>query len=87
MRLGSIYRKIRRFRSRALVVGSGIVFAVIPGCQEECSNVVFDAVEAALNSAIPAWFDLLTEEVDAGATETATTVLRDTINTLTTMLA
>ena len=84
MKLGSIHRRICRFRPLALIGGSGAVFAVIAGCKPEVVNIAADALEGGFLAGIPSFFEWLRQDTED--VESIPTVLLDTFNAISTML-
>jgi len=91
MMLGSIYRKVCRWPGLMLLAGGGTVFAVVPGCDPEVSNLLVDGLESAASTAatsiIQALFETVTRDSGGGAVDTVPTVMLDTLHHLATMLA
>ena len=89
--LGSIYRKVRRWPALVLLAGGGSVFAVVPGCDPEVSNILVNGLESAASTAatsiIQALFETVTQETSGGTVDSVPTVMLDTIQHLATMLA
>ena len=93
MRLRSTLRRVFRFRLLAVIGSGGFLLGSLPSCTQESLNRVWiDALEGAISSGLPSVFeairiDVLEEEETGGPTDVIPTVLRNTIDTLTTMKA
>jgi hypothetical protein len=92
MRLGRRNRKILGWRTLAVVASGAALFSVV-GCEGQVAGVVVDALNSALQTAIPALMDLLKADViNAGDGSTTTpgslpTVMNEVIRTAGFLLA
>jgi hypothetical protein len=62
MRLGTLYQKVFNYKTLAVLATGGVVL-LVTGCNEDTAGVFIDAMKAALNSAIPAFLDLVKEQM------------------------
>ena len=92
MRLGLAKKKPSIMKSLACLATGGFVLSVI-GCEGEVGGVFVDALEAALEAAVPGLMDLLREDVVNNGSDAPTdggslpTVMRQAVETLRMMLA
>jgi len=88
MILGSMYRRFRGLRPLALIGSGGLLLGALPSCEAEgLTSVWVDAIEGAINAAIPTLFEAIREDVGGETVDTIPTVLLNTVHGLTTMLA
>ncbi len=92
MRLGLAKKKFSLMRTLACLATGGTVLSVI-GCEGDTAGVMVDALEAALQAAIPGLMELLKADVVNDGSGTSTgggslpTVMHEAIQTVRMMLA
>ena len=76
-------QKISRFRLKVLsLLGAGTLFAAVPGCDPDVTNIFVDGFESASVAVVQGLFEMITQDVGGETDGTVPTVMLDSWNTM-----